>query len=327
MKYTHLTQEQRIRMDTLLNEDKRISAIAATLGVHRSTVYRERNRNAQKRGRYCATHAQICTEERKERFCRTRRLTKNVRAIIEEKLHEEWSPEQIAKSCKTHGIVMVSHERIYQFIYHDKEHGGSLYKRLRRVSKPYRRRSAKNDRRGKIPNRVSIDQRPDIVARKQRHGDWEVDTIVGARHRGAVLTLVERKSYFTLLAKLDAQKADLTSRTIINLLAPFKELVHTITSDNGHEFTNHRQIAEHLEADFYFTHPYAAWEKAINENTNGLIRQYIPKKSDLRTVSVDYLKLIEHKVNTRPRKALQWQTPLQVFMSNFSHPKSVALGS
>ena len=295
------------------------------LGVHRSVVYREVKRNGLKRGGYNAAQAEELAKERKERFGRTRKLTQKVQQLIREKLYQEWSPEQIAGYCRKNHIDMVSHETIYQFIYQDKKQGGLLYKKLRIACKPYRKRYGHYDHRGKIPDRISIEQRPEIVNQKQRYGDWEADTIIGKHHQGAVLTLVERKSYFTLLEKLEHKKADLTRQKMINLLATYKEQVHTITADNGVEFTEHKTIAQKLDADFYFTHPYSAWEKGINENTNGLIRQYLPKITNLKEVSIEQLKEIENKLNTRPRKALHWKTPLQVFMVTFNKHQSVAL--
>ncbi len=320
-KYKHLSYEQRIRIEVLLKQGVKKDTIAEEVGIHRSVLYRELSRNKQKRGGYNAGWAQQISEERKERFICPRKLTKPVVKTICEKLNQEWSPEQITGYCKSKGIDMVSHQTIYQYIDQDKEKGGELFKKLRIASNPYRKQYGKPDYRGKIQGRVSIDQRPELVDKKQRYGDWEADTIVGKRHQGAVLTLVERKSYFTLMAKLERSLAESTRQKIINCLAPYKDRVHTITSDNGHEFAEHQMIAQKLEADFYFTHPYSAWEKAINENTNGLIRQYLPKSANLKEVSEETILKIEQKLNNRPRKSLHWKTPMQVFMANFETSK------
>jgi IS30 family transposase len=305
----------------LLKQGVKKNEIAEEIKVHRSVLYRELNRNKQKRGGYNAKWAHKLAQERKERFKRQRKLSEKVKKIIGEKLGDEWSPEQIAGYCKSKGIEMVSYKTIYEYIRKDKEQGGELFKKLRIASKPYRKKYGKQDYRGKIPNRVSIDERPEAVGKKERYGDWEVDTMVGKQHQGAVLTMVERKSYFTLLEKLERPLSGSTKQKMINRMAPYKAFVHTITSDNGHEFAEHEQIAKKLEADFYFTHPYSAWEKAINENTNGLIRQYLPKKKNLREVSEETIRQIENKLNNRPRKSLQWKTPLQVFMANFETSK------
>jgi len=326
-KYKQITKEQRIRIDTLLKTSQSKTEIAQMLGLHRSAVYRELKRNAQKRGGYNAITAHELSAERKERFGQKRKLTLRVKKTIEEKLKEEWSPEQITGYCRKNRMEMVSHETIYQFIYEDKRQGGCLHQKLRIAYKPYRKRYGTNDRRGKIPDRISIEQRPAVVNDRQRIGDWEADTIVGKRHQGAVLTLVERKTYFTLLGKLERATAANTRNKLINLLASFKDQVHTITSDNGHEFAEHKIIAAKLSADFYFTHPYSAWEKAINENTNGLIRQYLPKSTNLKETTVEELKRIENKLNNRPRKSLQWNTPLQAFFNQLNQNNFVALGT
>jgi transposase, IS30 family len=202
-----------------------------------------------------------------------------------------------------------------------------LYKHLRICSKPYRKRYGSYDRRGKIQGRVGIELRPAVVDERSRIGDWEVDTIFGNNHRSAILTMVERKSKFLQTAKLPTTEADVTSKKLINTLAPYKQAVHTITSDNGHEFTNHQFISKKLQAGYFFTHPYSAWEKGTNENTNGLIRQYVPKKTDINQVDEQYLKHATQKLNTRPRKSLGWKTPLEVFMSNFKPSSFVALGT
>ena len=325
-KYKQLTYEQRIRVEVLLKKKVKKKEIAEEIQVDRITLYRELNRNKQKRGGYNAKWAHQLSEERKERFTSPRILSTQVKKTIKEQLNKEWSPEQITGYCKSKGIEMVSHQTIYEYINEDKQQGGTLFKKLRIASKQYRKKYGKPDYRGKIPNRVSIEQRPELVNTKERYGDWEADTIVGKGHQGAVLTLVERKSYFTLMAKLERSLAQSTKQKMINRLAPYKDQVHTITSDNGHEFAEHQAIAQKLNADFYFTHPYSAWEKAINENTNGLIRQYLPKSANLKEVSHETIHLIENKLNNRPRKSLQWKTPMQVFMANFNK-NNVALAT
>jgi IS30 family transposase len=324
-KYKQITDEQRIQIEILLKKQASKTEIAQLLGIHRATLYRELKRNAMKRGGYNARSAGQLAEERKERFRRHRGFTDKVKRFVVEKLNQEWSPEQIAGYCKANGIEMVSHETIYQFVYADKRAGGMLYKKLRIAAKPYRKRYGKRDCRGQIPGRISIDDRPPEVQQKLRYGDWEADTIIGKNHQGAILTLVERKSYFTLLRKLERTESRATKHQMINALAPFKENVLTITSDNGHEFYEHQEIARKLQADYYFTHPYSAWEKGINENTNGLLRQYLPKNANLKEIQPEQLAIIEHRLNTRPRKSLKWKTPLYVFMANFANTSDVAL--
>lgn len=324
-KYTQISYEQRIKIECMLKNSFSITEIARQIGVHRSTVYRELQRNKGKRG-YHALAAHTYAQERKERFGTKRKLTPVVKAFINDKLEQQWSPEQIWGYCKVHGIEMVSHETIYRYIWQDKRQGGQLYLHLRRGSKRYRKRYGKKDSRGRIPDRKSIEQRPLIVAKKERVGDWEVDTIVGKGHQGRIITMVERKTYFTVLAKVEKAKAEEIKKQIINALAPYKEKVYTLTSDNGKEFMLHQQIASKLEAEFYFTHPYAAWEKGLCENTNGLIRQYLPKSMNLNQITHKQLWMIADRLNHRPRKSLNWKTPLQVFMANFAN-NNVALES
>lgn len=327
-KYKQITREQRFQIDALLKQGISKSCIAEQLRINRSSVHREVKRNATDRGRYHAAKAEEFASIRKERFSGHRIFTAAMKKFIDEQLTQhQWSPEQIVNHCRSQGIAMVSHERIYQYVYHDKQNGGSLYKHLRICSKPYRKRYGSYDHRGKIPDRTSIEQRPAIVEQRARVGDWEVDTIMGTDRKQAILTIIERKTLFTLLIKLITTEADTTRTKIINALSSYKPHVHTITSDNGHEFYDHKTIAEKLGTQYFFTHPYSAWEKGTCENTNGLVRQYIPKKTDLRTIDQAQLNIISQKLNSRPRKKLAFKNPLQVFMATFQNPITVALSS
>jgi transposase, IS30 family len=323
-KYKQLSKEQRLQLEVLLQMKAKKIEIAKQLGINRTTLYRELKRHGGKRGGYNALDAQSLSDLSKVRYRRPRKFTTQIQRIVIEKLSHKWSPEQISYRLKKEGINMVSPERIYQFIYQDKYDGGELYKHLRIASKSYRKRYGIYDRRGKIPGRVSIEQRPEEANNRERFGDWEADTIIGKNRTDAILTIVERQSSFTLMAKLDRKTAENTRRKCINALAPYKQVVKSITSDNGSEFYEHKKIAEKLQADFYFTHPYSAWEKGQNENTNGLIRQYLPKKTDFRPVSFTEINKIENELNNRPRKKLNFETPLEVFMNKFVN-ENVAL--
>lgn len=325
-KYKQLSKEERIRMETLLSEGLSKSEVAQRLNVHRSTIYRELDRNVNNRGKYYATKADEIAQIRKVRFRQYRRFTTVVKKFVDEKIKEDWSPEQIVGYCEKNNIDMVSHERIYQYIYADKKAGGELHKHLRIAIKPYRKRYGSNKRRCPIRNRVSIDQRPSVVNERSRIGDWEVDTLIGPDRKEAILSITERMTLFTILCKLNSTKAVLTKRKLINALASYKQVVHTITSDNGHEFAMHELIARKLNARFYFTHPYSAWEKGTCENLNGLVRQYIPKSTHMSTITQDRLNQIAAYLNSRPRKKLGFKSPLQIFMANFNNP-SVALVS
>jgi len=238
--------------------------------------------------------------------------------FIREKLEsEQWSPEQIKGYCDKHNIVMVSHERIYQFIYQDKAEGGNLYKNLRTGKRKCRKRYGSGKQDYMVKNRTPIDLRPSVIDNKERFGDWEIDTIVGKNNKGAILTIVERKSAFLLMQKLKGKNADDLARSAVRLLAPYKQKVHSITSDNGSEFAQHQQIAKKLDALFFFAHPYSSWERGLNENTNKLIRQYIPKKSSFDHIDNQYINEVNLKLNRRPRKKLAFDSPVKVYLSNF----------
>ena len=194
-------------------------------------------------------------------------------------MKEDWSPEQIYGALKERQIH-VSHERIYQYIYADKRVGGSLWQHLRRNKKKYRKRRDGQDRRGKIPNQRSIEERPAIIEQRSRLEDWEGDLVLGKTGQGVLLTLTERKSRFTLLRVLPSKQASLVEKAIVELLSPVAH-IKSITFDNGKEFALHEKISETLHVGCYFAHPYASWERGTNENTNGLIRQYLPKKCSM----------------------------------------------
>lgn len=316
--YTQLSYEQRYVIETMLRSGSNSKCIADALGRSASTVTREVARNSTPRGLYRAAHAQMLADERSKEGHHKTKFSSSMEKLIREKLGEhQWSPEQICGWCKRQGIDMVSHERIYQFIWQEKKAGGRLYMQLRHGSKKYRKRYGSYHRRGGIPDRVSIDERPPEVDTKERMGDWEIDLIVGGGHKGAILTLVERKSAFTLMADTQGKKAKEVARQTINALAPYKDRVLTITNDNGKEFAEHRHVAQKLQAKVFFAHPYASWERGLNEYTNKLIRQYLPKKADLRSVTPEQLQLITHQLNNRPRKNLGYRTPLEVLMNNF----------
>lgn len=238
-------------------------------------------------------------------------------------LCEDQSPEQISGWLKLCRGISISHEWIYQYIYQDKRNGGCLHEHLR-CQKKRRKRYGSYNRGGQIINRVSIDERPAIVDTRSRIGDWELDTIVGKAHKQAVVTLTERKTRFSLIRKVRFRTAENVANAIIELLWPIKEWVKTLTADNGKEFAFHDLIAISLSAKFYFAHPYSSWERGLNENTNGLIRQYIPKKTDFKTITQKKIDAIMEKLNNRPRKCLGFMTPNQIF---FGINPTVALQS
>jgi len=307
--YKQLTQEQRYQIYALLKTDHNQTQIATVIGVHRSTISRELNRNHGQRG-YRPKQAHQKAVSRRDKA--VTRIQAETWALIEDKLRKDWSPEQISGWLKRWRGIKVSHEWIYQYVLADKQAGGHLHRHLR-CQKKRRKRYGSYDRRGKLPNRVSIEERPAIVDRRERLGDWEVDTILGKGRHQAIVTLTERKSRLSLLCKVERRKADQVADAVVVMLQPVAEYVNTITGDNGKEFAEHERIAQELEANFYFAHTYAAWERGANENMNGLIRQYIPKDRDLATVTDEELVMIMTKLNYRPRKCLDFQFPIDVF--------------
>ena len=309
--YKQLALEQRYQIKALLDNDVPKGKIATTIGVSRSTISRELNRNSGKRG-YRPNQAHGKALARREKKSKLR-ISEEVWALVEKTLREDWSPEQVSGKLKASGIS-VSHERIYQHIYADKRVGGTLWTHLRRPKK-YRKRAGGRDRRGKIPNRRSIDERSAIVDERSRIGDWEADLILGKNHQGVALTLTERKSRFTLLRTFPGKHADPSTQGIKELLK-WDARLKTITFDNGKEFAGHEEIASALNVDCYFANPYSSWERGTNENTNGLIRQYLPKNRSLKNISMEEETMIMDKLNLRPRKCLDFKTPYEVFFGH-----------
>ena len=244
--YTQLTQEKRYQIYAFMKANFSKTNIASEIGVHKSTVSREMERNRGKKG-YRPKQAHFMAVERRQKAKKYVRLTPEVICLIEGFLCQDFSPEQVCGFlARTHNL-RISHETVYQYVLADKARGGTLYRHLRHAHKKRKKRYGSYDHRGQIKGRVSIDERPAIVDAKKRIGDWEIDTIIGKRHKGALLSLVERKSKFTLIRKLPKKQADLVAEAAIDLLNPYEEKVCTITADNGQEFAHHEYIKEHLK--------------------------------------------------------------------------------
>jgi IS30 family transposase len=277
-------------------------------------IKRELDRNTGKKG-YRFKQAQENASRRRIAASQAPRKMKPFLVnLIEEKLtREQWSPDQISGWLRKQGIASISHERIYLHIWADKKNGGKLYVHLRHSGKKYNKRKGKNSGRGLIPNRVDIDLRPAIVAQKSRIGDWEADTIIGAGQKGAILSHVDRKSKYTKLAKLPDKSSAAVVQACTRILKPIAARIETITYDNGKEFAAHAEIAASLGASSYFAKPYHAWERGLNEHTNGLVRQYFPKGTGFDTLTHADVQRVEDKLNSRPRKILGYKTPHEVF--------------
>ena len=324
MSYHHLTYDSRCQIYALKSTGLLQKNIASILKVSPSTICRELKRNTGKRG-YRYEQAQRKSKERRSKSSSTpRRMVKAMVEVINAKLDEKWSPEQISGVLKASGTP-ISHESIYRHVWADKRTGGVLHKNLRHQGKKYNYKGSLKAGRGIIPNRVDISERSKIVDKKQRIGDWEADTIIGAKHRGAIVSLVDRCSKMTLLHGLPDKQAKGVAQAIISRLReiPSKKR-KTITYDNGKEFSKHEEIARSLSVKCYFATPYHSWERGLNEHTNGLVRQYFPKGSDLSAISNDDIQFVENQLNNRPRKVLGYRTPREAFMG-LKKPTAIAL--
>lgn len=281
MSYKQLTQEQRYVIYVLNKRDCTQKEIAEEVDVDPSTISRELTRNEGQRGyRYKQAHRKAL--QRRKGKAKTR-ITDEDWEQVEEKIKEQWSPEQIAGRFGKEGKLEISHEWIYKHIWKDKKNGGDLYENLR-IGRRYRKGYGTKSKQGKLQNRTSIEERPETVEERDRIGDWEADTIIGKNHNGAMLTVVDRNARFTLMGHLPKKTAAATRQQQVRLLKDHKKNVHTITNDNGREFADHDQTAEELETDIFFCNPYASWERGTVENMNGLVRQYFPKDQLLKEV-------------------------------------------
>lgn len=317
--YTQLTEGERNQIYALNKQGFSANAIARLMKRSQSTISRELARNTGKRN-YRPQQAQKLTEERRTKASSGSRISKGAEAYILEKLiNFQWSPEQISGRIKIDLDERVSHEWIYQYIYTDRKNGGELHKNLRHGKKQRKRRcNPSPDRagRGHIKNRRDIDERPSYVEDRMAFGDWEIDTIIGKGHSGAAVTIVERKSRFAILIPLQNRKADIVAAETIKVLKSTQASVKSITADNGKEFAHHELVSKELTLNYYFAKPYHSWERGTNENTNGLIRQYIPKNASILDVTTSDAQRIMDKLNNRPRKTLDYQTPAEVFLQH-----------
>jgi len=307
-----LTLEQRYHISAILKANFSLSRIAKNIGVHRSTVLREIKRNSHK-NQYDPDIANKKASLRKKMAPKRKKVTSVLLQQIIKLIKKDWSPEQVSGFLKRRNIASISYETIYQIIRKDRQNGGTLYKYLRHGHKKKKKKYGTTENRGQIKNRISIDERPKIVDEKIRIGDWEMDTIFGKNSKEVLVSLVERKTKLTVIRKAISRKAEVVKETVIQMLMPYKDKVFTITTDNGKEFALHEEIGKNLECGVYFAHPYSSWERGLNENTNGLVRQYFPKRTDFQFVTENDIILVEDKLNARPRKTLGYQTPEESF--------------
>ena len=306
MNYKHLSQAERYQIHALMKAGHDQSQIAKLLDRHKSTISRELSRNTGSRG-YRPKQACEMSADRAQHSRNAPTVEPWVREAACALLCIQWSPEQIASQ------LPISHETVYQHVYADKAQGGTLWKNLRCQKQKRKRYAGGRDRRGQIPNRRPLSERPLHIEARRQVGHWECDTVIGASHKGAVVTMVERKSGYAVMAKVEKKTSELVSSAIVDKLQPMAARVKTLTFDNGKEFAGHAHIDQQLQSTAYFARPFASWERGSNENLNGLLRQYVPKKRAMSTVSDEEIRMIQNRLNNRPRKRLGFKTPAEVF--------------
>lgn len=281
----HLSKEQRYAISLMYKEGKTQTEIAKVIVVSKSTICRELKRNMRPHGKvYNYKEAQLVSQKRWQNAKKRQKLTEDMKAQIRDKLSLFWSPEQIVGYFRRQGIDCVSHERIYRMSWQDKGEGGTLYLQLRRRGRKHRKRSSKYQYGGTIPNRVDIAERPSVVDEKRRFGDLEGNLVVGKGQQGTILTIVNRMTNYSWAAMLDGKKSEDVANAAIELLCPFKDHLHTLTFDNGREFSGHEKNSKNLGVSVYFAKPYHSWERGCNENWNGQLRQFFPKGSSFEGV-------------------------------------------
>ena len=311
MSYAHLSQGERYQIQNLHSGGFSAGEIGREMNRATATISRELRRNANEVGRYQARLAHRQSRKRRHAASTQTRIDVGRWAQVEARLTtEQWSPVQIASE------VSISHERIYQHIAADRQRGGKLWLHLRCRKQRCHHRCGTPRQRQRFHGR-RIDERPAIVESRKRVGDWEGDTIVG-KGLARVVTLVDRKSGLLRMRRVPNGEAATVMRAIVHALHPLQSRVHTLTWDNGSEFAEHALIDIALTAKSYFAEPYSSWQRGTNENTNGLTRQYLPKRCDLSEYSDADIQVIEDKLNRRPRKRLGFRTPQQVFDASFN---------
>ena len=311
---SHLTLEQKYVIAVMYQNGKKKSEITADFGRNKSVISREINRNCDKRsGKYEADLAQRKCEKRHKEKVKKTKLTVALKEYIDKLLVQKYSPKQISGTARREDKPCLSPERIYQYIWTDKKQKGTLYLNLRTQGKRYRKRGSEKDKRGIIKDRVDISAREPVVEQRIRFGDLEIDTIIGKDHKGAIITVNDRATGMLKMKKTQGKNAEILAENVVKMLREWKPFLFTITGDNGKEFANHKTIAESLDIKFFFARPYHSWEWGSNENLNGLIRQYIPKKTDFDVISDQDIKQIDGDLNNRTRKRFDFNSPLNMF--------------
>jgi len=319
--YKHLNLYQREMIHTLKLQGMNQHAISSSLAISQSTISREFRRNSLSKNKYSPSNANYWASIRRS-FSKSKRpkwfSNTKLLSYVLEKLKQYWSPDQISKTIRLDfpdkHLMTISHEAIYQYVLADKKLGGSLFKYLRQSNKKRKKRYGSKNSRGIIPNRKSIHDRPDIVDRKERIGDWESDLVIAKNHKGAIATYVDRKTKLLIAMKMESQSAD---EMLLKTKEAFRKIPKrfrkTMTHDNGREIAKHQEISKAIKIDIYCADPYSSWQRGLNENTNGLLRQFFPKKTDFSKITQVDIDIVVSLINNRPRKSLNYRTPFQLF--------------
>lgn len=311
MKYRRITHEERLSIKTFLDSGLNQSEVAGKLGFCKSTLSREISRNSGGRG-YRPMQAQRLSSGRQEYRFQPRKMFPEMITRIEEKILIKWSPEQISNRFRVEGTPTVSAETIYTYVYKNREEGGELWRNLRWSRRQRKRRFPSEERRGKIKNATPIGERSTQANKRKKRGHWERDTMIGKDRKTAILALVDRKTRYNRFVKLNRRLAPGVTRKTIELLKGLP--CRSITNDRGHEFADHERLARKLKVRVYFCDPYSSYQRGTNENRIGILRQYLPKKTDLASLHGNRLRKIEFEMNNRPMKCLDWRTPYEAMM-------------
>jgi len=317
MAYKHLTEEERSQIAQLKAARHGVREIGRRLGRSASTISREIARNRYPTdGSYKSWHAQRMYQGRRRRARQGSRLEVLEWMEVEALIRQDFSPEQVAGRLKLEGGLRISHETLYRYIWRDKQAGGTLYQHLRGARKQRRKGYGNYDSRGRLAGKRRIEDRPAEAEGRTEIWHWEVDTVHG-QGRGSIATIVDRKTGYVLIGKLTARTASATNARLRMLMAKHPESFTTITADNGCEFHAYRDLGEETSVEFYFANPYHSWERGTNENTNGLIRQYLPKGCSMDDLSQARCNAIARKLNDRPRKRNGFRTPAELFEKSY----------
>ena len=315
MTYHQITSEERYILAALRKQGFNQSEIARDLGRHRSTICRELKRNsASFDGCYRPSKAIERTAGRRSRSRRNQRFTRENLQHVESLLRQRWSPEQISGRLRAQGALLISHETIYRHVWRDRYLGGSLHTYLRGARKQRRKRYGAYDSRGRLAGKRHISERPAAAEQRSEIGHWEIDTVIGKGSRHCLVSVVERKTGYVLIGKLKARTKEHTNRRTRRLMRRHPQRFKTITADNGTEFHDYAVLERATGTTFYFATPHHSWERGTNENTNGLIRQYVPKGTSMTQLSQQRCNTIARALNDRPRKRLGFKTPKECFL-------------